>query len=65
MRNIQTTEKTAIVEAKAEHDRERRRRRFVPKGARRARRFYQDEVMMSSGCVVSRPHGRHWPQLGE
>jgi hypothetical protein len=50
---------------KAEHDRERRKRKFVPKGERRARRFYQDEAMMSAGCVVSRPHGRHWPQLGE
>ncbi len=51
------------MKPKAEHDQERRRRKFVPKGERRRRRFYREEL--EAGMMVYRPHGHHWPQLGE
>lgn len=42
---------------KAEHDRERRKRRFVPKGERRRRRFYAQEEAAERGMMVHRAHG--------
>lgn len=50
---------------KHEHMREQRKKRFVPKGERRKRRFYQDEAMMEAGVVVFRAHGQRRGMVGE
>jgi len=52
-----------VSRTKAEHDRERRKRRFVPKGARRQRRFYQAEA--EHGGVVYRAHGARADRIPE
>ena len=43
---------------KREHDLKQRKKRFVPKGARRQKRFYDEVAMAEAGVVVSRAHGR-------
>lgn len=43
---------------KREHDLKQRKKRFVPKGARRQKRFYDEVAMAEAGVVVSRAHGQ-------
>ena len=43
---------------KRNHELAQRKKRFVPKGERRKRRFYDEVAMTEAGVVVSRARGR-------
>jgi hypothetical protein len=50
---------------KRDHEIRQRIKRIVPKGKKRAKLFYDEQVLAESGVVVSRAHGRRRSPLRE